>query len=95
MSNKTEIEEKIYFDGNVKSHRAIKKDKPFLSVGMVLPGKYDFGTAKTTEIIRVTSGAIKINGILHYAGAGHCTIAPGDKIEFATEEISSYICRYN
>ncbi|MEU8524030.1 MULTISPECIES: pyrimidine/purine nucleoside phosphorylase [Streptomyces] len=86
-----------YFDGAVKSI-AFTQEQGAATVGVMAPGKYEFGTA-APEIMHVVSGALAV--MLPGAGewetfaAGDHFKVPGDsrfQIEVAVE--TAYLCEY-
>jgi len=81
-----------YFEGAVQS-LGFSDDNGRATVGVVEPGDYDFGTAKTEERITVTTGKLTING-REYRMGETCTIPTGEVILIAAEVFSSYVCRY-
>lgn len=92
MSDTAAIVHKSYFEGTVQSlgfHSAVGR----ASVGVVLPGEYDFGIIQTNEIIFVTSGALQING-QRYRSGETCTVLAGQQVFIVATEISSYLCLY-
>lgn len=84
---------KVFFKGGVQS-LAFDDSRGNNSVGVVLPGKWDFGILDAPETIKVLSGQIEINGFMYPTPQGHnsCPLKKGDKIIFRTDRISSYLC---
>lgn len=64
-----------------------------MSVGIIDAGeRHDFGVVGRKEMIRVTSGAIKINDKLFQDTGTYCDIEPGTQVIFEAIVLSSYIC---
>lgn len=49
----------IYFDGKVSSRSIILSDGSKKTLGIMMPGKYEFGTSEK-EIVEILSGEVKI-----------------------------------
>ncbi len=90
------IKRNTYFVGRVQSLASVEDGVTTMTIGMVLPGTYDFGKAKREEIIQVTLGALWINGATYRAGPGYapCIIHPGDDITISADSMATYVCRY-
>ncbi len=56
------IKRNVYFEGAVQSLGAASGEGVQLTIGIVEPGEYDFGTTSRTEEIRVVLGLLYING---------------------------------
>ncbi|MCX6745490.1 MAG: pyrimidine/purine nucleoside phosphorylase [Candidatus Parcubacteria bacterium] len=87
------IKHNSYHEGKVQSLGFITCDNKHATVGIVLPGKYDFGIAKAPECIVITYNKIKING-KEYRAISSCDIKVNDPIVFEVEETAAYICYY-
>jgi hypothetical protein len=83
-----------YFEGNVQS-LGFSDDGQDRTVGVVVPGDYDFGVATRQEIMKVPSGVLTINGKAYFSSDDPCIIDVGEKILISTTSISSYLCTYN
>ncbi|MBC8207805.1 MAG: pyrimidine/purine nucleoside phosphorylase [Desulfobulbaceae bacterium] len=88
----------IYFDGKVTS-RVIKfKDGSRKSLGIMLPGDYEFSTAER-EIMEIMSGNLEV---LLPEGDGWKTIKDGESFEVPAQskfglkvkEVTDYCCSY-
>jgi len=85
-----------YFDGDVKSLRAESEGQEF-TVGVVLPGNYNFSTGKN-EHITVTLGQLEVK----LPGTDWQKVNPGETImmpakvgfQLRTGLTSSYLCLY-
>ncbi len=93
VSDKSNIKEKHYFDGRVRSLELEEGGKKF-STGIVLPGEYDFGVAKDKETIRVTFETLNINGVDYSPSSEPCVIEPGEKIVIKATSSARYSCNF-
>ncbi|MFA5187936.1 MAG: pyrimidine/purine nucleoside phosphorylase [Patescibacteria group bacterium] len=91
-----EIKHNTYFDGQVQSLGFTTFLGKKATIGVVLPGKYDFGIAKAPESITVIHNKITINGTEYRAiSSQDCDIKVGDPIIFEATEPATYICYYD
>jgi len=90
-----EINHNSYFNGQVQSLGFTRASGKKATVGVVLPGRHDFGIAKAPEEIIVVNGRITINGKT-YRAISSCNINTGDPIVFEVDEpgAAAYICNY-
>jgi len=86
-----------YFNGKVKSI-AFQSDDGKATVGVIMPGEYEFGTVKP-ETMAITTGAMTVKlpdaDWTEYA-AGQCFEVPGNarfRVRLKTEV--SYLCHYH
>jgi len=88
------VEHRVYHEGKVQSLAFKTSNGRDSTIGIVQPGKWDFGIAKRLETIVVTYGIMKING-----EEAHATmlrkIKPGEQIIFEAEEVACYYCYYD
>lgn len=87
------ITPKVYFDGKVQSLGFMDEYLERHTVGVVLPGEYDFGEAETIEEITVTFGVMTVNGHRFIVGET-VTLTPGDKIVISVADPAAYRCDY-
>lgn len=81
-----------YYDGRVRSiWQEGDVGIPIRSVGMLLPGRYDFGEATRKETETIIFGALRINGKWFYPG-DVCVIQPGECIDVFCAEPSAFDC---
>ena len=85
-----------YFDGNVQS-LGINTDEGYATVGVIVPGKYTFGTEKHEKMV-ITVGALQVR----VPGQTEQTVSAGSYFEVpagvsfeveCTADVS-YICYY-
>ena len=88
-----EIKHNTYSEGQVQSLGFITASGRKATVGVVLPGKHDFGIAKAPEEIVIIQNKLTINGKV-YPAITTCNIKVGDPIVFEAEEPVAYICYY-
>ncbi len=72
--------------------------KKAFSVGIIIPGEYEFGAIKK-EVTTVTSGKINVwvegvEGWKAYNMGENFTVPGHKNFKFKVDEISSYICFY-
>jgi uncharacterized protein YaiE (UPF0345 family) len=89
----------IYFDGKVVSHTILTRDGSRMTLGLIYPGSFHFGT-DAAERMEIVAGAcrVKLNGAPAWNsyGAGQTFEVPGKsgfEIE-VTGSICEYICSY-
>lgn len=88
----------IYFDGKVTSRTVLFSDGTRKTLGIMMPGEYEFGTADK-EIMEVLGGRLKV---LLPDSSEWGTFAEGQafevkaksKFKLIVEEVSDYCCSY-
>ena len=88
-----EIRHNSYFDGKVQSLAFVENGKTVMSVGLVLPGEYNFGTIERHERITVNTGQLYINGRWFSPGDTE-VVLPGKQVMVMATELSFYTCLY-
>lgn len=88
----------VYFDGKVSSRTVKFADGSTKTLGFMLPGEYEFGTAKP-ELMQVTAGKAKVRlaGETEWKeyAAGEEFNVPGDsKFEITAVEPTDYVCSF-
>lgn len=80
-------------DGNFQWIRALDDDGVSRcgSVGVALPGTYDFPPSKKGETIRVLSGWMIINGVRRTAAGHPAIIKAGEAVHIEVETPSRYM----
>lgn len=88
----------IYYDGQVTSRTVILEDGSKVTLGIMLPGKYEFGT-EGPEIMEILSGKLKV--LLPGQEAwqdidGSATFRVPARSKFALEVfgVTDYCCSY-
>lgn len=88
----------IYFDGNVTSRRVTFADGTVKTLGIMLPGEYEFGTDKA-ETMEIMAGemAVKLPGSDEWAEikGGQSFDVPGQsKFQVKVTAVADYCCSY-
>lgn len=87
-----------YFDGNVTSRTVLFPDGSKKSLGVMLPGEYEFGTAKK-ELMEIMSGDLEVmlpgaNDWQVIAGGQSFEVPPDSKFQLKVQTITDYCCSY-
>ena len=88
----------IYFGGNVTSRSVLFADGTKKTLGIMMPGEYEFGTS-TKEVMKIISGNLKVklpnaeNFVIFSAG-DIFEVASHVKFSVIAEEEVAYICKY-
>jgi uncharacterized protein YaiE (UPF0345 family) len=88
----------IYFDGKVTSRSVEFADGSVKTLGIMLPGNYEFGTGKA-ELMEIQSGLLQWsivgrNEWQSVAAGGAFNIPADSRFEVRVEEITDYICSF-
>lgn len=88
----------IYFDGKVTSRTVIFADGSKKTLGIMLPGEYEFGTEQE-EIMEILAGKLKVllpgnSDWQQIQGIGQFTVPADSKFKLKIEEITDYCCSY-
>jgi Uncharacterized protein conserved in bacteria len=88
----------IYFDGKVTSRTVEFGDGTMKTLGLMLPGEYEFGTSQP-ELMEITAGYLryKLPGSDQWqeARAGDAFDVPGDaRFNVDVKEVTDYVCSY-
>lgn len=88
----------VYFDGKVTSRTVTFADGSVKTLGIMLPGEYEFGTAKA-ERMEITAGelSVKLPGIDDWVAvsAGQTFNVPADaKFRLKVVSVTDYCCSY-
>ena len=88
----------VYFDGKVSSRTVRFADGSEKTLGLMLPGEYEFGTVKP-ELMEITSGKLEVfmpgekRGTVY--GSGESFNVPGDSMfQVKVKEITDYVCSF-
>ena len=88
-----EITHNSYFGGEVQSLGFTRSNGKKATIGVISPGRHDFGIAKAPEEITIIFNKIIING-KECQAIMSCHINPGDPIVFEAAGPAAYICYY-
>lgn len=88
----------IYFDGKVTSRTVLFADGTRKTLGIMLPGEYEFGT-DSKEIMEILAGELKVllpgeSEWLSISGEGVFTVEAGQRFKLQVEAVTDYCCSY-
>lgn len=88
----------VYFNGKVTSRSVLFTDGCRQTLGVVLPGEYEFSTAEG-EIMQVTSGEFEVllpgeTDWKAFSAGSQFELAPNVSFSLRTSQISEYCCHY-
>ena len=95
---KVEKKANVYFDGKVTSRNIFFVDGTKKTLGVMLPGIYEFGTEKK-EIMEIQSGILKVllperTEWLNIRGGGSFEVPANSKFKLEVLELCDYCCSY-
>lgn len=93
-----EAKANIYYDGKVQSRTIFPADGRRITLGVILPGDYEFGTADR-ELMELTGGTtqVMLPGSKEWQtfSAGESFGIPGNsKFKLKTADVLEYVCTY-
>lgn len=88
----------LYFDGKVTSRTVLFPDGSRKTLGIMLPGEYEFGTAEK-EIMEILAGALTVllpgSDTWQTFGPGDTFEVPADsRFQLQVAEVTDYCCSY-
>lgn len=88
----------VYFDGKITSRTVLFADGTKKTLGILLPGEYEFGT-DVKEIMEIQAGELKVllpgeSEWLLISGTGAFTVPANTKFKLDVKTVSDYICSY-
>ncbi|MBJ6361444.1 pyrimidine/purine nucleoside phosphorylase [Paenibacillus sp. GCM10012307] len=88
----------VYFDGKVTSRTVLFADGTKKTLGIMLPGEYEFGT-DAKEIMEILAGDLKVllpgeSQWAHIQGEGEFIVPANSKFKLQVTEVSDYCCSY-
>lgn len=88
----------IYFDGKVTSRTVIFADGTKKTLGIMMPGEYEFGTDEQ-EIMEIQAGDLKVllpgeSQWLHIQGEGEFIVPANSRFKLEVASVTDYICSY-
>jgi uncharacterized protein YaiE (UPF0345 family) len=88
----------VYFDGNVTSRAITFPDGSVKTLGIMMPGEYEFGTDKP-EVMEILAGKLCVllpgNDEWHDIGPGGTFNVPGSaRFQVKVLEMTDYCCSY-
>jgi uncharacterized protein YaiE (UPF0345 family) len=88
----------IYFDGKVTSRTVLFPDGTKKTLGIMMPGEYEFGT-DTKEIMEIMSGHLKVlvpgrSEWLEIDGSGTFEVPAHARFQLVVYGVTDYCCSY-
>lgn len=88
----------IYFDGQVTSRTVLFADGTKKTLGIMLPGSYEFGTGKK-EIMEILAGELRVllpeaTEWLSISGSGVFEVPAHSSFKLEVETPTDYCCSY-
>ncbi|MPN29949.1 Pyrimidine/purine nucleoside phosphorylase [bioreactor metagenome] len=88
----------IYFEGKVTSRTLFLKDGSRKTLGIILPGQYEFGTGDK-ENMEVLAGVIKVllpdsNTWVSYEAGKSFDVPANSTFQISVDQVSDYCCSY-
>ncbi|RXZ84736.1 pyrimidine/purine nucleoside phosphorylase [Paenibacillaceae bacterium] len=88
----------VYFDGKVTSRVVLFPDGTKKTLGIMLPGDYEFGT-DSKEIMEILAGDLKVQlpgetEWQHIQGTGEFTVPANAKFKLQVAAVTDYCCSY-
>jgi purine/pyrimidine-nucleoside phosphorylase len=87
-----------YFDGKVTSRTVLFSNGERKTLGIMLPGEYEFGTADK-ELMEILAGKLEVklpgsDKWLTFDGGGTFEIPANSKFQLKVIELTDYCCSY-
>jgi len=91
-------EANVYFDGKVTSRSIICADGSKKTLGIMLPGEYEFNT-EAPELMEILSGKLTVllpggNGWQEIQGGESFEVPGSSKFSLKVKEITDYCCSF-
>lgn len=88
----------VYFDGKVTSRVVTFPDGSLKTLGIMLPGEYEFGTEEK-ELMEITAGELEVllsetEGWKTIKGGEEFTVAAKSKFNLKVKIVTDYCCSY-
>jgi uncharacterized protein YaiE (UPF0345 family) len=88
----------IYFDGKVTSRTILFPDGSKKTLGVMLPGEYEFGTGDR-EIMDILSGELDVllpgdNSWKAFNGGGSFEVPPNSRFRLVVRKLADYCCSF-
>ncbi|WP_248931180.1 pyrimidine/purine nucleoside phosphorylase [Paenibacillus hamazuiensis] len=88
----------VYFDGKVTSRTVLFADGTKKTLGIMMPGQYEFGT-DAKEIMEIQAGELKVllpgeTEWKQISGTGEFTVPANSKFKLDVTAVTDYICSY-
>ena len=90
-------EANVYFDGKVTSRSVIFQDGSRKTLGIMLPGEYEFGT-DDKELMEISSGKLDVllpdSDWISINGGESFEVPANSKFQLKIYEITDYVCSF-
>lgn len=88
----------IYFNGNVTSRTFITEDGKEKSLGIMMPGEYNFGTNKA-ELMEIIAGEVEVKlenetSWTYYEADDAFEVKANSNFDIKVKTITDYCCSY-
>lgn len=88
----------VYFDGNVTSRTVIQADGSTVSLGIMMPGEYEFGTAEK-EIMEILAGEMDVllpneTEWKTFVAGDAFEVPANSKFQLKVRVLADYLCSY-
>ena len=88
----------VYFDGKVTSRTVIFEDGERKTLGIMLPGDYEFGTGDK-EVMEILGGSMDVklpdsDKFVTYKEGESFTVPANSKFSLVVKEVADYCCSY-
>lgn len=88
----------VYFDGKVTSRTVLFPDGTRKTLGIMLPGDYEFGTDKK-EVMEIMAGELTVllpgqDQWLQISGTGEFEVPANAKFKLKVAAVTDYCCSY-
>ncbi len=88
----------IYFEGNVTSRTVLFEDGSKKTLGIMLPGEYEFNTSDK-ELMEIMSGELEVlidgeSGWKAIKGGGHFEVPAKSKFRLKVGKVTDYCCSF-
>jgi purine/pyrimidine-nucleoside phosphorylase len=88
----------VYFDGKVTSRTVIFESGEKKTLGIMMPGEYEFGTAEK-ELMEILAGKLDVllpgsTEWVTFEGGQTFEVAADSKFKLVVKELTDYCCSY-
>ncbi|MBW7476561.1 pyrimidine/purine nucleoside phosphorylase [Paenibacillus oenotherae] len=88
----------VYFDGKVTSRTVVFSDGTKKTLGIMMPGEYEFGT-DVKEVMEILAGELKVllpgdSEWITISGQGEFIVPANAKFKLQVATVTDYCCSY-